>query len=43
MGSRVVPMLPPDLSENLCSLLAGKNRLAFTVEMEADWKENHSC
>ncbi|WP_078129051.1 ribonuclease R family protein [Leptospira alexanderi] len=38
LGSRVVPMLPPDLSENLCSLLAGKNRLAFTVEMEADWK-----
>ncbi|TGL78517.1 ribonuclease R family protein [Leptospira yasudae] len=38
LGSRVVPMLPPELSENLCSLVAGKNRLAFTVEMEADWK-----
>lgn len=38
LGSRVVPMLPPELSESLCSLIAGKNRLAFTVEMEADWK-----
>lgn len=37
LGSRVVPMLPPELSENLCSLVAKKNRLAFTVEMEADW------
>ncbi|TGK11717.1 VacB/RNase II family 3'-5' exoribonuclease [Leptospira fletcheri] len=40
MGSRVVPMLPPELSENLCSLVAKKNRLAFTVEMEADWQGN---
>ncbi|EQA34942.1 putative ribonuclease R [Leptospira inadai serovar Lyme str. 10] len=40
MGSRVVPMLPPELSENLCSLVAGKNRLAFTVEMDADWQGN---
>lgn len=38
LGSRVVPMLPPELSENLCSLVANKNRLAFTVEMEADRK-----
>jgi ribonuclease R len=28
-------MLPPILSENLCSLVADVNRLAFTVEMEA--------
>ncbi|MCB1177965.1 MAG: VacB/RNase II family 3'-5' exoribonuclease [Leptospiraceae bacterium] len=33
----VVPMLPPILSENLCSLVAGKNRLAFTVEMAGDY------
>ncbi len=35
LSNRVVPMLPPVLSENLCSLVANKNRLAFTVEMEA--------
>ncbi|TGK61893.1 VacB/RNase II family 3'-5' exoribonuclease [Leptospira wolffii] len=40
LGSRVVPMLPPELSENLCSLVAKKNRLAFTVEMEADREGN---
>lgn len=33
----VVPMLPPILSEDLCSLISGKNRLAFTVEMEGDY------
>ncbi len=38
LANRVVPMLPPELSENLCSLVANKNRLAFTVEMEADYK-----
>ncbi|PJZ71051.1 ribonuclease R [Leptospira perolatii] len=42
LGSRVVPMLPPELSENLCSLVAKKNRLSFTVEMEADWEGNIS-
>ncbi|TGN10993.1 ribonuclease R family protein [Leptospira ilyithenensis] len=35
LANKVVPMLPPVLSENLCSLVANKNRLAFTVEMEA--------
>ncbi len=40
LGTRVVPMLPPELSENLCSLVAKKNRLAFTVEMEADKNGN---
>lgn len=30
---RVIPMLPPELSENLCSLLPKKPRLTFTVEM----------
>ena len=33
-GGRVIPMLPPVLSENLCSLVAQKNRLAFTAEMD---------
>lgn len=28
---RAVPMLPPSLSEKLCSLLAGEERLAFSV------------
>ena len=28
---RAVPMLPPALSEQLCSLLPGQERLAFTV------------
>lgn len=35
LSNRVVPMLPPILSENLCSLVAHTPRLAFTVEMEA--------
>ncbi len=34
LSNRVVPMLPPVLSENLCSLVAGKNRLAFTAEID---------
>lgn len=37
LADQVVPMLPPELSENLCSLVANKNRLAFTVEMEGDY------
>jgi protein SSD1 len=28
---RAVPMLPPSLSEQLCSLLPGQDRLAFSV------------
>ena len=28
---RAVPMLPPSLSEQLCSLLPGEERLAFSV------------
>jgi ribonuclease R len=36
LANRVVPMLPPVLSENLCSLVQGKNRMAFTAEMEVD-------
>lgn len=37
LANKVVPMLPPELSENLCSLVANQNRLAFTVEMEGDY------
>ncbi|HSW63382.1 MAG TPA: ribonuclease R [Dissulfurispiraceae bacterium] len=33
---RVVPMLPKELSEDLCSLKPRVDRLAFTVEMEFD-------
>jgi ribonuclease R len=36
LANRVVPMLPPELSENLCSLIAGHNRLAVTAEMDID-------
>lgn len=38
LANRVVPMLPPVLSENLCSLIAGKDRLTVTVEMIIDKK-----
>jgi len=37
LSNRVIPMLPPVLSENLCSLVSKTNRLAFTAEMEADF------
>ncbi|MEW5744295.1 MAG: ribonuclease R [Nitrospirota bacterium] len=33
---RVIPMLPKELSEDLCSLKPKVDRLAFTVEMEFD-------
>ena len=33
---RVVPMLPKELSENLCSLVPGEDRPAFTVQMDFD-------
>ncbi|PPQ94041.1 hypothetical protein CVT25_009889 [Psilocybe cyanescens] len=33
---RAVPMLPPTLSEQLCSLLPGQDRLAFTVVFTMD-------
>jgi len=33
LPDRVIPMLPPELSENLCSLLPKTPRLTFTVEM----------
>ncbi len=33
---RVLPMLPKELSEDLCSLVPGENRYAFTVQMDFD-------
>lgn len=33
---RVIPMLPPELSEDICSLVAGRERLTFTVQMDFD-------
>ncbi|MCX8069146.1 MAG: ribonuclease R, partial [Thermodesulfovibrionales bacterium] len=33
---RVIPMLPRELSEDLCSLKPKEDRLAFTVELEFD-------
>lgn len=38
LTDRVVPMLPPVLSENLCSLVAGVERPAFTAEIAVDPK-----
>ncbi len=36
LGNRVVPMLPPVLSEQLCSLVAGEKRLALSAAMKVD-------
>ncbi len=36
LTDRVLPMLPPALSSNLCSLLEGKDRLARSVFIEYD-------
>jgi ribonuclease R len=38
LANRVIPMLPPSLSEDLCSLIEGKNRLTVTAEMDIDAK-----
>jgi ribonuclease R len=37
---RVIPMLPKELSEDLCSLNQGVERLAFTVEIDFDRNGN---
>ncbi|HTZ17264.1 MAG TPA: RNB domain-containing ribonuclease, partial [Dissulfurispiraceae bacterium] len=37
-SDRVIPMLPKELSEDLCSLKPKVDRFAFTVEMEFDEK-----
>ncbi|MBQ6453623.1 MAG: VacB/RNase II family 3'-5' exoribonuclease, partial [Coriobacteriales bacterium] len=36
LADRVLPMLPPRLSDDLCSLAPGQDRLAFTVELLVD-------
>ncbi|MGA1874522.1 MAG: ribonuclease R [bacterium] len=33
---RVIPMLPPELSDDLCSLKAGVDRLAFSLSLDFD-------
>ncbi len=40
IGNKVVPMLPELLSNNLCSLVEGKERLTVSVEMVYDSKGN---
>ena len=37
---RAVPMLPPQLSEELCSLVPGEERLAFTALFKFDADAN---
>ncbi len=36
LADRVIPMLPPALSENLCSLRPGEDRLCMTVDLVVD-------
>ncbi len=36
LADRVIPMLPEELSCDLCSLVAGQDRLAMTVDMRID-------
>lgn len=36
LADRVLPMLPEELSCDLCSLVPGEERLAFTVDIELD-------
>ena len=38
LPDQVVPMLPEELSNNLCSLVEGRNRLAYSVFMTFDAK-----
>ncbi len=36
LGDRVIPMLPEELSNDLCSLRAGEDRLTMTAILEYD-------
>lgn len=36
LADRVIPMLPPELSENLCSLRPGEGRLCMTADLLLD-------
>lgn len=36
LADRVIPMLPPELSESLCSLRPGEDRLCMTVDLVLD-------
>ncbi len=38
LADRVIPMLPPELSENLCSLRPGEERLCMTCDVHLDAK-----
>ena len=40
LADRVVPMLPPKLSENLCSLRPGEDRLCMTADLVVDGRAN---
>lgn len=40
LADRVIPMLPPRLSENLCSLRPGEERLCMTADLVVDARAN---
>ncbi|MGE5894134.1 MAG: ribonuclease R [bacterium] len=42
LPDRVSPMLPPSLSEDICSLRPGVKRMTFTVEMDFDRHGNRT-
>ena len=42
LPSRAIPMLPPELSSNLASLLPKRDRLTLAVEIELDDERRRS-